>query len=145
MLLPGRACDTDLWHHQTAALAAHRPVVAGVQARADSLPSMAVLLLAEQAGALVLVSCSLRGMPALEAQRQAPDRVCGLAVLGRSARPDTAAMMALRGQAIVEFAQGRVEAVMSADAMFAFHPKHAAGLTENDLAMVQRAGGAGLN
>ena len=54
ILLPGLACDAALWRHQTPALAAHRPVVADVHARADSLPAMAALLLAEYPGLLVL-------------------------------------------------------------------------------------------
>ncbi len=144
ILLPGLTCDAALWRHQTPALAAHRPVVADVHARADSLPAMAALLLAEHPGALVLAGCSLGGMLALEARRQAPDRVRGLAVLGSTARPDTPAVVALRSQAIVEFEQGRVEPLIRANALFAFHSRHAAGLTEDYLAMVQRAGVKGL-
>ena len=144
ILLPGMACDAALWRHQTETLAAHRPVVADVHTRGHSLPAMAALLLTEHPGTLVLVGCSLGGMLALEVQRQAPDRVRGLAVLGSTARPDTPALIALRRQAIVEFEQGRVEPLIRANAMFAFHRRHAAGLTEDYLAMVQRAGAAGL-
>lgn len=144
ILLPGMACDAALWRHQTETLAAHRPVVADVHTRGHSLPAMAALLLTEHPGTLVLAGCSLGGMLALEVQRQAPDRVRGLAVLGSTARPDTPALIALRRQAIVEFEQGRVEPLIRANAMFAFHRRHAAGLTEDYLAMVQRAGAAGL-
>lgn len=144
ILLPGMACDAALWHHQQAALAAYQPVVSSVQDRADTLPAMAALLLAEHPGELVLAGCSMGGMLALEAQRLAPTRVRGLAVLGSTARPDTTMLIALRRQAIAQFEQGEVEPLIRANAMFAFHPRNAAALVDDYLAMVLRAGTAGL-
>ena len=147
ILLPGLACDAELWRHQRAALAAASGVavlVADVQHRADSLPAMAELLLAEQPGELLLAGCSMGGMVALEACRQAPHRVRGLALLGTTARADTAEMKALRGQAIVLFEQGRADEVLRANLVFAFHPSHAARLQRDYLAMVLRAGSAAL-
>lgn len=147
ILLPGMACDAALWQHQQAALAAAAPgplVVADVHGRADSLPAMAALLLAEQAGPLLLAGCSLGGMLAMEVARQAPQRVRGLALLGTTARPDTAEMLALRGNAIIEFEAGRGEPLLRANAMFAFHRSHQARLVDDYLAMMQRAGPASL-
>ena len=148
ILLPGLACDAALWQPQQPALAAaHRSgpvVVADVNQRADSIPAMAALLLAEHPGELLLAGCSMGGMLAMEAARQAPRRVRGLALLGTSARPDTPALIALRTQAIAEFAAGRVEMLLRANAMFAFHPAHAPRLVENYIAMVMRAGADGL-
>jgi pimeloyl-ACP methyl ester carboxylesterase len=148
ILLPGLACDAALWRPQLPALAAAHPTgqvrVADVQQRADSLAAMAALLLAEQPGDLLLAGCSMGGMLAMEAARQAPQRVRGLALLGTSARPDTPALIALRTQAIAEFAAGRVEKLLRANAMFAFHPVHAPRLVEDYVAMVMRAGADGL-
>jgi pimeloyl-ACP methyl ester carboxylesterase len=148
ILLPGMACDGALWRHQlpalTAAVDGHPVVVADVHGRADTLPAMAALLLAEQPGELALAGCSLGGMLALELQRQAPGRVRGLALLGSTARPDTAELITLRSQAIRQFEQGRVEELIRANAMFAFHPRRAAALVEDYVAMVLRAGAAGL-
>ena len=145
ILLPGLACDAALWRHQAAALAAHRPVqVATVQARAANLPAMAALLLAEQPGPLLLAGCSMGGMLALEITRQAPGRVRGLAILGSTARPDTPALITLRSQAIALFEQGRADELLRANAMFAFHPRHAAQHLDGYLAMIGRAGTAGL-
>jgi pimeloyl-ACP methyl ester carboxylesterase len=79
ILLPGMACDAALWRHQQPALAAAAPgavVVADVHGRADSLPAMAALLLAEQPGDLLLAGASLGGMLAMEAARQAPGNGC---------------------------------------------------------------------
>ena len=144
ILLPGMACDAALWRHQLGALAAYSPVVADVQSRAATLPAMAALLLAEHPGELVLAGCSMGGMLALEAQRQAPTRVRGLAVLGSTARPDTPALLALRSQAIAQFEQGTVEPLIRTNAMFAFHPRNAALLVGDYVAMVLRTGTAGL-
>ena len=148
ILLPGMACDAALWQHQHAALATAvapgRLVVADVHGRADSLPAMAALLLAEQAGDLLLAGCSLGGMLAMEVARQAPRRVRGLALLGTTARPDTPELVALRTQAIAEFEAGRTEPLLRANALFAFHPRHRARLVEAYVAMVQRGGTASL-
>ena len=146
ILLPGLACDAALWRHQAPALAADgRPaVVADVHTRADTLPEMAALLLAEHPGDLLLAGCSMGGMLAMEAARQAPQRVRGLALLGTSARPDTPELISLRTQAIGEFEQGRVEPLLRANVMFAFHRAHQARLVDDYLAMVLRAGAAGL-
>lgn len=148
ILLPGLACDAALWQHQHAALAAAHTggpvVVADVHGRADSLPAMAALLLAEHAGDLRLAGCSLGGMLALETARQAPRRVRALALLGTTARPDTPELVSLRSNAILEFEAGRAEPLLRANALFAFHASHQARLVEAYIAMVLRAGVAGL-
>ena len=146
ILLPGLACDAALWRHQLPALAAGgRAVkVSDVHQRADSLAEMAALLLAEQAGDLLLAGCSMGGMLALEAARQAPRRVRGLALLGSTARPDTPELMRMRNQAIGEFEQGRLEPLLRANALFSFHPAHQDRLLEDYIAMLLRTGVAGL-
>ncbi len=143
ILLPGMACDAGLWRHQQATLEAAAPgpvVVADVHGRADSLPAMAALLLAEQPGDLLLAGCSLGGMLAMEVARQVPGRVHGLALLGTTARPDTPELVTLRTNAIAEFEAGRAEALLRANALFAFHRNHQARLVEDYIAMVLRAG-----
>ena len=146
ILLPGLACDAALWRHQAPALAeAGYPVqVADQHDRADTLPAMAALLLAEQPGVLLLAGCSMGGMLALEVARQAPHRVRGLALLGTSARPDTPELITLRTQAIGEFEQGRIDPLLRANVLFAFHRAHQARLADDYLAMLHRAGAAGL-
>ena len=146
ILLPGLACDAALWRHQAPALTeAGVPVqVADQHHRADTLPEMAALLLAEQPGDLLLAGCSMGGMLALEVARQAPHRVRGLALLGTSARPDTPELIQLRTQAIGEFEQGRIEPLLRANVLFAFHRAHQARLADDYLAMLQRAGATGL-
>jgi pimeloyl-ACP methyl ester carboxylesterase len=127
ILLPGLACDHALWRDQLPALRAHHEVqVSDVQQRHATLPEMARALLAEHDGPLVLIGSSMGGMLAQHAHREAPQRIAGMALLSSSARPDSPELLKLRSDAIVEFEAGRAEAVLRANAMFAFHPAHAA-------------------
>jgi pimeloyl-ACP methyl ester carboxylesterase len=143
ILLPGLACDAALFGDQIPALAArHRVQVSGVHTQGSTLPAMAAALLAARPGRHVLVGSSMGGMLALEVHRQAPARVQGIALLGTTARADTPAMVALRRQACEHFAAGRMEEVLRANVLFAFHPHGArnATLVAGYLAMIRRAG-----
>jgi len=146
LLLPGLACDAALWSAQAAALAAHRPIVGDVHTRADTLPAMAELLLAEHPGELLLCGASMGGMLALHAALRAPTRVRGLALLGTSARADTPELLRLRSDAVRQFEGGRMDEVLRANIVFAFHPERGADptLTGAYLAMIRRAGAAQL-
>lgn len=145
VLLPGLACDAEVWRDQLAALAPHAPQVSDVHARFDTLPDMAAALLAEHDGPLALAGASMGGMVALEAWRQAPGRIAGLALLGTTARPDTAEVLALRADAIERFAQGRVEEVLRANLAFAFRARGAdPDVLARYLGMVRRAGAGQL-
>jgi pimeloyl-ACP methyl ester carboxylesterase len=144
ILLPGLACDDELWAHQASALAA-----AGAQVhisqehtRWPTLAQMATALLARHPGSHVLVGASMGGMVALEMHRQAPQRVQALGLLGTTARPDTPELIALRTQACELFAAGRMDEVLRANVLFAFHPHGARrpGLVQDYLAMIGRAG-----
>ena len=147
VLLPGLACDAELWRDQLPVLAARHVVqLSEVHARCDTLPAMAAALLAQTLGPLVLVGASMGGMVALEVLRQAPHRVRGAALLGSTARPDTPELITLRSQAIELFAAGRMDEVLRANVAFAFHPAGAATavLVDRYLAMVRRAGADAL-
>ncbi|KTT27501.1 alpha/beta fold hydrolase [Pseudacidovorax intermedius] len=143
VFLPGLACDERLWAAQLPAMPdALRPRVADVSRRHGSIEAMARALLDEEEGPLLLAGASMGGMVAMEAARQAPERVAGLALLGTSPLPETPEMHALRSAAIEEFAAGRAEAVIRANVAFAFHPANAAdpALVQRYLAMVLDAG-----
>ena len=134
VLLPGLACDDRLWQAQRPALPPHLDVrVADVHARYDRIESMAAAVLAENNGPLILCGASLGGMIAMEATRQAPDRIVGLALLGTNARPETPEMFKLRESAIELFERGEARDVIAFNAGFAFHPAQAA-----DKALMQR-------
>lgn len=143
LLLPGLACDAMMWRDQLDALAPFGPLrVSDVHSRFDSLPQMAAALLAEHTGPLRLCGASMGGMLALEVMRQAPGRVSALALLGSSARPDTAELLQLRREAIVLFEQGRMLEVLRANVVFAFDPLNAQqpALVRSYLDMIVRAG-----
>ncbi len=130
ILLPGLACNAELWRDQLPALAdparghriTHRITISDVHQRCATLPEMARTLLAEHPGRHVLVGASMGGMLALEMQRQAPQQVQALALLGSSPRPDTPEQLRLRSDAIGYFESGRLEEVLQANVLFAFHP-----------------------
>jgi len=148
VLLPGLACDAALWRDQLPALSAadHTPRVSDVHQRHATLPEMARALLAEHAGPLALIGHSMGGMLALHMHRAAPERIAALALLSSSARADTPELIRLRSDAIVEFEQGRAEDVLRANAMFAFHPRHAQDRARVDdyVAQILRIGAAQL-
>jgi pimeloyl-ACP methyl ester carboxylesterase len=151
ILLPGLACDGEVWAGVQPALGVPCRV-ADVHFRAPTLPAMAALLLAENPGPLVLVGHSMGGMVALEALRQAPGRIAAAAVLGSTARPDTPELVRLRSEACELFAQGRAEEVLRANIAFAFDPANVgeaggeAGrtLVARYFALVLRAGAEAL-
>lgn len=141
VLLPGLACDAELWRGQVATLSVRGPVhVSDVHTRWPTLPQMAQALLDEQPGELLLCGASMGGMLALEVLRQAPRRVKALALLGSSARPDTPELIQLRSDAIALFEQGRLREVLQANLVFAFDPANAGALAPAYLAMIERAG-----
>lgn len=151
ILLPGMACDDEVFAHQAAALRGLARVhVSTAHGRAATLPEMAALLLqdlqAEHPGPLVLVGQSMGGMLALEVHRQAPRRVRAMALLGTTARPDTPELIALRTQACALYAAGRMDEVLRANVLFAFHPtrQKQPGLAGRYLDMIGRAGPAQL-
>ena len=147
VFLPGLACDARLWHAQHAAVApAFHPVVSDVHMRHDGIEAMARALLAEHDGTLVLCGASMGGMIAMEAARQAPGRIAGLALLGTSPRPETPEMFRLRESAIGLFERGEARELIEFNANFAFHPKQAAdkALVRRYVEMVMDAGVAQL-
>lgn len=121
VLLPGLACDAEMWRAQWATLAArHGPAISDAHTRADTITAMAAELLAEHAGELVLVGASMGGRVALEAARLAPERIRGLALLGSTARADSDTLRATRQQAIEMFEAGEGDDLLEANVWFVF-------------------------
>src|SRR3989338_7104236 len=90
LLLPGLAADERMWRGVLPLLpAALRPAVATAHQDVGlhTIEDFAARLLAQHAGPLVLAGASMGGMIAMEAARQAPERVAGLALLGTTPRP----------------------------------------------------------
>lgn len=147
VLLPGLAANAAMWRGQIDALAdPWQPAVADVNSHHDTIEAMAGALLARHAGDLVLCGASMGGIVAMEAARQAPQRIRALALLGTNARPETDDMRALREGAIELFAKGQVREVIAPNVALAFHPDQAqdATLTSAYLEFVLGAGAAQL-
>lgn len=142
VLLPGLACDAEIWREQLGALAPYRPQVGDPHTRAGSLSGMAAALLAAHDGELVLIGASMGGRIALEAALQAPRRVRGLALLGSTARADTDELRALRSEAVLRFEAGEMEMLVDANTWFVFHRSSwdDEPLLERYRTMVRRAG-----
>ncbi|AMM25369.1 alpha/beta fold hydrolase [Variovorax sp. PAMC 28711] len=134
VLIPGLACDERLWAAQLPALPpAFDTRVSLTHMHCGTLPAMASALLREHAGPLILCGASMGGMVAMEAARQAPERIAGLALLGTNAQPEQPETFELRRAAIELFERGDVRDVIEPNIVFAFHPAQAA-----DDALVQR-------
>jgi pimeloyl-ACP methyl ester carboxylesterase len=147
ILIPGLASDAVMWQAQLAALPAHHhPHVTDVHNRYATIEAMAQALLAENDGDLVLCGASMGGIVAMEAVRQAPERIRGLALLGTNARPETDELRRLREAAIVFFEQGRAAEVLRANVPLAFHASRArdTALTQTYLDFVLAAGAGQL-
>ena len=129
LLLPGLAADERMWRSVLPLLPATlRPEIATAHQDVNlhRIEDFAARLLAQHAGPLVLAGASMGGMIAMEAARQAPQRVAGLALLGTTARPEMPEMRALREGAIELFEQGRMREVIEPNVALAFHPVNAA-------------------
>ncbi|MBU0747072.1 MAG: alpha/beta hydrolase [Gammaproteobacteria bacterium] len=149
LLLPGLAADERMWRGMLPLLpAALRPEVttAHQDVALHSIEDFAARVLAQHPGPLVLAGASMGGMVAMEAARQAPERIAGLALLGTTARPETPDMRALREAAIELFEQGRLREVIEPNVALAFHPHNAADpeLVQAYLDFVLDAGAAHL-
>ena len=143
LLLPGLASNAVMWQHQLAAIPRDwAPHVSDVHSRFATIADMAQALLQEQAGDLILCGASMGGILAMQAVRQAPDRIKGMALLGTNARPETPDMAKLREAAIGFFKQGRIREVLTVNLPMAFHPSLAKDevLTQTYLDFVLDAG-----
>ncbi len=142
VLIPGLACDAAMWQHQLDVLATYQTLVTDVHTRHSTISAMARALLDEQPGDLILCGASMGGIVAMEAVRQAPQRIKGLALLGTNARPETDDVRKLRELAVTMFESGRAAEVLRANVALAFHASRSndAVLVRTYMDLVLRAG-----
>jgi pimeloyl-ACP methyl ester carboxylesterase len=86
LLLPGLACDADVWSDQTRALSQITAATVVDYAAADSITKMAEIALGVTADRLAIAGHSMGGRVAFEIMRLAPGRVAGLALLDTAYR-----------------------------------------------------------
>jgi pimeloyl-ACP methyl ester carboxylesterase len=87
VLLPGLACDSDVWKHLVQSLAGTTTVRVIDYGSSDSIEKMAVAALDGAPKRFALAGHSMGGRVAFEIVRRAPERVAGLAVLDTAYRP----------------------------------------------------------
>ncbi len=89
LLVPGLGTDSRLYEKQIPALWHFGPVMIANQSQRDLMAGIAQDILANAPPRFALAGLSMGGYVAFEIMRQAPDRVCKLALLDTTARPDT--------------------------------------------------------
>lgn len=86
LLLPGMVCGAISWQHQHQALEPHVEVVIADYLHADHVTIMALQLLDNHGGPLLVAGHSMGGRVALEMARLAPKRVKGLCLIATESR-----------------------------------------------------------
>ena len=89
VLVPGLNCSARLYADQIPALWRFGPVTVADHTRDDSMEAIAARILAAAPPRFALAGLSMGGYIALTMLHQAPERVCKLALLDTSARPET--------------------------------------------------------
>jgi pimeloyl-ACP methyl ester carboxylesterase len=89
LLIPALYCSARLYADQIPALWDVGPVTVANHTMADSIAQIADQILIHAPPRFALAGLSMGGYTALEIMRQAPGRVCRLALLDTSARADT--------------------------------------------------------
>lgn len=141
LLLPGMMTDARVWDPLLRALPSDRIVVIGHTHVADNMVALAAEAIASMPdGRFAVAGFSLGGYVALEACRQAPDRVAGLALLDTSARADTDEARANRQRSLDALADGSTgfAEVLGQFPSKLFHPSRVA-----DTALLQLLEGMG--
>jgi pimeloyl-ACP methyl ester carboxylesterase len=86
LLLPGLACDADVWQDQVRAFSKITTVNVADYGLSDSIAKMAEVALAITADRIAIAGHSMGGRVAFEIMRIAPGRVAGLALLDTAYR-----------------------------------------------------------
>ncbi len=111
LLLPGLLCDPRLWGAQAEGLSDIADVTIADMTKDDSIAGMVRRALDRAPDRFALAGLSMGGYAALEAMRQAPERVERLALLDTGARADTPEQTTRRKDLISLANRGEFKAV----------------------------------
>jgi pimeloyl-ACP methyl ester carboxylesterase len=114
VLLCGVLCDEAVWEAQARALARDRDVRVISFQGFDSIGAMAAHVLASTSASLALAGHSMGGRVALEAYRQAPERVSRLALLDTGHGPAAADEAESRGRLVRQAMAEGIDAIAEA-------------------------------
>jgi len=87
ILIPGLACDADVWAPQAAALSDLATISVADHGARDSLGAMAEAIIAAAPARFAIAGHSMGGRVALEVVRRAPERLTGVALLDTGCKP----------------------------------------------------------
>lgn len=88
ILLPGMMCDARLYGPQIAALSGRVPIHLAPVTAFDTVAALAADVLEKAPPRFALAGLSMGGIVAMEVYRQAPDRVCRMALLDTNPRAE---------------------------------------------------------
>jgi pimeloyl-ACP methyl ester carboxylesterase len=122
VLVPGLNCTARLFEPQIAALRTRARIAVADHGVADSLPAIAVHVLAAAPPRFALAGLSMGGYVAYEMMRQAPERITRLALLDTRVALDSEAAKADRRRLIALADAGRIEDIHRALWPHLVHP-----------------------
>jgi pimeloyl-ACP methyl ester carboxylesterase len=122
MLVPGLNCTEALFRPQIEALSEDYDIRVADHRQDETIPTIAVRILASAPERFAIAGLSMGGYISLEVLRQAPRRVTRLALLDTTARPDTEEGRKNRERLIALAQSGRFEEVHAALWQRLVHP-----------------------
>jgi pimeloyl-ACP methyl ester carboxylesterase len=112
ILLPGMMCDARMFAPQIAELSAQHPLVLMPMTGRISIKEIAGDILRIAPNRFALLGLSMGGIVAMEIIRQAPGRVCRLALLDTNPLADAPERASIREQQIKSVKAGKLRSVM---------------------------------
>ncbi len=112
LLLPGMMCDARLYRHQIDLFSTQRTVQFSPLNLHDDVQGLAADVLRKAPVEFALCGLSMGGIVAMEVQRQAPERVRGLALLDTNPFAELDSVKRIRGPQMDKVRAGRLLEVM---------------------------------
>ena len=112
LFLPGMMCDARLFAPQIAFFSQTRPVMVGAIGGHNSIRALALEVLAHAPPKFALAGLSMGGIVAMEILRQAPERVCKLALMDTNPLAELEAVKLRRESQIRAASSGALSQVM---------------------------------
>ncbi|TXI90375.1 MAG: alpha/beta fold hydrolase [Cupriavidus sp.] len=123
LFVPGLLCSAEIFAAQISALWPHGPITVASTLEGETVGEVVPRILETAPPRFALVGISMGGYISLEIMRQAPERVCRLALLDTTARPDTPEQTAQRRLTLEEARTGDFLSTALAGLTALLHPE----------------------
>ncbi|MBS0503371.1 MAG: alpha/beta fold hydrolase [Proteobacteria bacterium] len=123
LFVPGLLCSAEIFAAQISALWPHGPITVASTLEGETVGEVVRRILETAPPRFALVGISMGGYISLEIMRQAPERVCRLALLDTTARPDTPEQTAQRRLTLEEARTGDFLSTALAGLTALLHPE----------------------